>query len=129
MANQGKSFTIYSTNPKMGQAKGYADGGRIPEDDKEKDKEPNLQLAGGLSADKGRVSGGGRVGYTLPLDNESDVTVGVSGSVFKDKNASGAKVTGGDVTYRNKNTTVGVSVEPDDYSDGKKVMLKFGKMF
>ena len=138
MKSNGKPSTCYSDNPKMGkpytpQGKGYADGGRVPDDDM-----PRVDVQGGVNSINERgvkgIGGGGRVGVTVPMSDDRDVTVGVSGggakvraggNTYKDFN-----VTGADVSYRKGDTTIGVEVSKNPTKLGDKtIMFKYRKEF
>ncbi len=131
MKTNGKPSTCYSDNPKMGkpyesQAKGYAEGGRIPEEDK-----PRLNLsASGAGASLKSAGYGGRMGVDIPMDGQRNLSVGVSGSGYKEGNRKEFNVTGADVSYRKGDTTIGVSLEKEPTRMGdKRVMFRYKKEF
>jgi hypothetical protein len=140
MKSNGKASTCYSDNPKMGkpyqsQAKGYKDGGRVPEDDSVMRR---LQVSGSAQGvnDRGArgVAGGGRLGVNVPMDNDREFTVGVSGSAYKIKAGGntykGADVTGADLSYRRGDTTIGVELDKQPGKMGdKRVMFRYKKEF
>jgi hypothetical protein len=139
-----KAFTVYSTNPKMGKAypsvgKGYADGGKVPEEDTMTSR---MQVSGGGVSVKDGIAGGGRVGYTTDVGKDASVTIGVSGSGVRTKDYKDAKLTGADVTYRKGDTSVGVEVQKGRYTpdpmggpnssfdpSDRRVMFKYRKEF
>jgi len=79
--------------------------------------------AAGKGADE--YGGGGRVGMTKRLDDDSSVNVGVTGSHWQAGKMSGKSLEGVDATYNNKLGSFGVSVEPRS----KKVQFTFYKEF
>ena len=86
MNGKGKPSTCYSDNPKMGKpyqskAKGYKDGGRVP-DDEDALKQIDVS-ASGAGASLKNAGYGGRMGVNLPLDDDRDLSVGVSGSGYR----------------------------------------------
>lgn len=139
MNGKGKPSTCYSDNPKMGkpyqsQAKGYRDGGRVPDDN----DTPRVNVQGGMNSIDERgakgVGGGGRVGVTLPMQGNRDVTVGVSGSGYKVKAGGNTykdiDVTGADVSYRKGDTTIGVELRRNPTKLGDKtIMFRYKKEF
>jgi hypothetical protein len=141
MKSNGKASTCYSDNPKMGkpyqsQGKGYRDGGRVPDDNDSMLR--RLQVSGGAQEvnDRGAkgIAGGGRLGVNIPMDNDRDLTVGVSGSGYKIRSGGntykGADVTGADLSYRKGDTTIGVEVskQPTKLGD-KRIMFRYKKEF
>jgi hypothetical protein len=133
MNGKGKPSTCYSDNPKMGkpyqsQAKGYRDGGRVPDDE---DVLKNVDIsASGAGASLKSAGYGGRVGVNLPLDKDRNLSVGVSGGGYREGNRKEFNVTGADVSYRKGDTTIGVEVgkQPGKMGD-KRVMFKYKKEF
>lgn len=131
MKTNGKPSTCYSDNPKMGkpyesQAKGYAEGGRIPEEEK-----PRLNLSvAGSGKDSKNYGYGGRMGVDIPTGSDSGVSVGVSGGGYKAGKMRDFNVSGADVSYRKGDTTIGVSLEKEPTKLGdKRVMFRYSKEF
>lgn len=133
MKSNGKPSTCYSDNPKMGkpyqsQAKGYKDGGRVPD---EEDVLKNVDVSAGGSGRSGTSYGyGGRMGVKLPIDKDRDFSVGVSGSGYKEGSRKEFNVTGTDVSYRRGDTTIGMELEKQPGKMGeKRIMFKYKKEF
>ena len=132
MNGKGKPSTCYSDNPKMGkpyqsQAKGYKDGGRVPDED----ESPRVNVSGGGAGNSGRDVGyGGRVGVDIPIDRTRSLSVGVSGSGYRVGKEKDFSVTGADVSYRKGDTTIGVELDkqPGNMGD-KRIMFKYRKEF
>lgn len=73
----------------------------------------------------GDYGGGGRIGHTRRLDDDSSLNVGVSGSHWKGGGQSGRSLDAIDATYKNKMGSFGVSYEPKR----EKVQFTFYKEF
>lgn len=133
MKPTGKPSTLYSDNPKMGkpyqsQAKGYKDGGRIPD---EEDVLKNVDISASGSGRSSTSYGyGGRMGVNLPIDRDRDVSIGVSGGGYKEGSRKEFNVTGLDASYRKGDTTVGVELEKQPGKMGdKRIMFRYKKEF
>jgi len=75
--------------------------------------------------DMGEYGGGGRIGHTRRLDDDSSLNVGLSGSHWKGGGQSGRSLDAIDATYKNKLGSFGVSYEPKR----EKVQFTFYKEF
>ena len=133
MKANGKPSTCYSDNPKMGkpyqsQAKGYRDGGRVPDDE---DVLKNVDVSAGGSGRSNKSYGyGGRMGVNLPIDKDRDFSVGVSGGGYREGSRREFNVTGTDVSYRKGDTTIGMELEKQPGKMGeKRIMFKYKKEF
>ena len=132
MKANGKPSTCYSDNPKMGkpyqsQAKGYRDGGRVPDEDVLKNVDVS---AGGSGRSSTSYGYGGRMGVKLPIDKDRDFSVGVSGGGYREGSRKEFNVTGTDVSYRKGDTTIGMELEKQPGKMGeKRIMFKYKKEF
>lgn len=125
MTKASKPFTIFSSNPRVGQpypVRGYADGGLVPDP---KDTEDAKFV------DRSAARG-------APMGEKSSVAVGVpsQAAAGKAEPSSGTKrynkaqLTAVDNGYDNRrtNTTIGSSVSKKD-REKAQLMTKFGKQF
>lgn len=74
-------------------------------------REPRLTVNGGVSDfDAGRgYAGGGRLGASVPLSDDSNVNFGIAGSAVKGPGVNQAQIEGADVSYSNGPNTVGLN--------------------
>jgi hypothetical protein len=126
MTKASKPFSIYSSNPRVGQPyaeRGYADGGYVPERENPEDAK--------------FVDRSSQANKT-PIGEKSSVVVGAaskaaSGSISDNtatKRYNKAQLTAPNNAYDNRrtNTTIGAVVGKED-REKSQLMLKFGKQF
>lgn len=119
--------------------KKMADGGevQIAGIDDQPSEAPFSVTAGGTSFNQGMASGvggGGRIGFRKNLDKDSDIELGISGEYSKVKagefKKEQARISGADLTYRNKNDSYSVSYNEGPKPNGKRdstIMFNYRK--
>jgi hypothetical protein len=117
---------------KKGEVKKMADGGEVTE------SPISTNFSGGSFEDggaKGKFAAG-RVGFNKALDDNRSVEVGVTGMATTvkagDFKKTEAKLSGADITYRNKDTAYGVEYDEKPNPDGRMnrtVTLRLNKRF